>query len=69
MALEIHAKHVDREFDLFDEDSQMVAYLEHRQNAYINPEKVRCAYPEQIVRSHSVEVIQMVHDKTDCNFK
>lgn len=72
LAREIHARHPEGEFDLFDDGSQMAAYLWHRQNtldAYITLGKMRYAYPEQFVRSHRVGVIQMVHDKTDGHFK
>jgi hypothetical protein len=59
-------------FDLFDDDSQMTAYLEHKNNlldAYINPQKMKFAYPEQFVQTHRVAIIQMVDCKTDGRFK
>lgn len=68
LAREIHARHPEREFDLFDDDSQVAAYLEDKQNGvegFINSEKMKYAYPEQFVRSHRIGVIQMVPAKSD----
>lgn len=65
LAREIHARRPEREFDLFDDDAQMAAYLEHRQNSvdgFVNQE-IKSAYPDQFVRSHLIGVIQMVPDK------
>lgn len=66
LAREIHARRPEREFDLFDDDAQMAAYLEHRQNAvdgFVNRD-IKSAYPDQFVRSHLIGVIQMVPAKT-----
>ena len=71
LAREIHARRPEREFNLFDDDAQMAAYLEHRQNTvdgFINPE-IKSAYPDQFVRSHLIGVIQMVPGETGGPFR
>jgi hypothetical protein len=73
LARDIHARNPEGGgFDLFDDDSQMAAYLEYKNNpldAYINPEKMEYAYPDQFVRNHRIAIIQMVHSKADGRFK
>lgn len=71
LARDVHARHPAINFDLFDNDSQMAAYLEHQNNpleSYMRPEQMKYKYPKEFVLTHRIARITMVHDRTDGKF-
>jgi hypothetical protein len=63
LAREIHSRHPERSYHLFDSDIQAKGFISWAGNSREYP------FPERYVREHHVASIQMVYDKELATFK